>query len=288
MSSTETSPLFTTPSSEQSQLPGDCVRSNSTRSASALTRRSLSRSENMRNPPLSGSLISALRFQTRSQRRRASSRQSEICTPEGIPEVSDEDLSASDSASVFPSAVECSPSGQTPRDIVEVVSGPNSAPKESISIQQDESTLPNSFMDLIDQAFERARLTQEQLPKCLQSTATTRRAKTPGLRVEFAVPLAALAAPDIGLGNFQTLNEVNEGLGSRYRIYDESRHPGSNNGRASINNMIGTSMPLARAVHSEIITPEKTRGLWCPPRPRTPALKKYLLQTHGAASHKKA
>lgn len=256
-------------------------------SAVASIRRSLSRSENTKSsPPLSGSLIGALHLQ-KNQRRKASSRQSEICTPEGIPEVSDEDLSASDSASTFPSAVECSPSEQYLRDNALVTSDPILVPADSCSTQQDGSTPPDSFIDPIDQAFERACLTQDQLPKVLQSPATTWRAKNPGLRVEFANPLASVSAPEIGHENPKTLGNFNDGLDSCPRIHGLSKHPEYATGRTDIGNLSSSSTPFARAVISETITPEQTRGLWSPPRPRTPAVKRDSMQTHDAISSRK-
>lgn len=308
MSSAESTPLFTSPASGHGQLPADCHRSGSIcgiasplacagtmlatneldrlaiqakeaselRSAPYLTpngpevasyplnkasfaaasiRRRQSQSEGTGSSPLTGTPTGALHFPKKSQRRKASSRQSEICTPEGIPEVSDEDLLSSDSASVFASAVESTPSQPCPRNDSLPSSDIASMLAVNLSPQHDDSIASDTLTDPVDQAFERARLTQEQPPKVLQSTTMARRSKTSGLRVEFANPPVVSSAPDLGL--------------------------------KTPSNLSGTSPPLARAVFSESITPENTRGLWCPPRPRIPVMKRDSIWTHDTASGRK-
>lgn len=245
-------------------------------SAAASRRRSFSHSENMYNPmfldygvststsnlpglsmksPSQGSLTGALRHLRRSQRRTASSRQSEICTPEGIPEASDEDLSGSNSTSGVVPAMECIISDPNACDNGSLSSGMSSVP---IVPSEDKSFVSGNITDPVDQAFERARMTQEQPPKVLQSPSTARRFKNSGLRVEFANPLHG--SPSCPVSLTEPTNAIN---------------------------LSGASTPLARAVMSESITPENTRGIWCPPRPRTPAAKRdlawadYFGQDHG-------
>lgn len=221
----------------------------------ASIRRRQSQSEGTGSSSLTGTPTGALHFPKKSQRRKASSRQSEIFTPEGIPEVSDENLSSSDSALVFASAVESTSSQPCPRHDSLPCPAIASMSAGNPSTQHDESNASDTIIDPVDQAFERARLTQEQPPKVLQSTAMTRRSKASGLRVEFTNPPVVSSAPDLGL-------KAPSSLG-------------------------GTSPPLARAVFSESITPENTRGLWCPPRPRTPAIKRDSMWTHDTASGRK-
>lgn len=233
MSSAESTPLFTTP------ISGFPL--NSASFAAAPTRKGQSQSGSMDGSPVPVNTTGTLHLPKKTQRRKASSRQSEICTPEGIPEASDEDNSSSDSASVRPSTVESNslPSSSTV-----------SMPAGSLSPQRAESIALDAIMDPVDQAFERARLTQEQPPKVLQFTPTSRRSKSSGLRVEFANPPVVLSAPDLGL--------------------------------KSPSNLSGSSTSLARAMCSESITPENTRGLWRPPRARTPVIKRGSTWTPNA------
>lgn len=358
MSSTESSPLFTTPVSGHGQIPNDLLRSgsdrgalnplasagimlatneldrtvsraeqasevrfapsltpkgpgvamtplNSTPSIEATSRRSLGLSENVNysptleggtcasasdqhslliKSPLSRSLTDALCVLRKSQRRKASSRQSEICTPEDIPEVSDEDLSGSDSASTFTSAVEHTPSELCSRNGGLLSSDANLLSVDGLSIQKDAPAKSDNITDPVDQAFERARLTQGQPPKVMQLPAMTRRSKTPGLRVEFAIPPVALSAPDLEPQSPKSPGDANNALGSRPRLHGSSSYPGPTPYGSRMSNWTGgTSTPLARAVMSDSITPENTRGLWCPPRPRTPAVKRGQIWSHDAS-----
>lgn len=352
MSSAESSPLFTTPTSGHEQIPAERLQSGSIRSVmspltcvgamsvtnkldqlasraetpsglrsapslmpngpermisplnSAIitatpTRRSLSCSENLGTSStlenriltststspgaliksgLSRNLTGGLHTLKKCQRRKASSRQSEICTPEGIPEVSDEDLSGSDSASAFPSVVECTSSELCSHNSGLQSSDAGLAPVDNHNLRQDESSAKSGqIIDPVDQAFERARLTQEQPPKVLQSQAMARRPKTPGLRVEFANPPVAFSATETNIKTPRSSGQGDSGLGSRPSLHGLSSCSGPSTVMSNIGDVSGTSMPLARAVIAESFTTENTRGLWCPPWPRTPAMKRGIM-----------
>lgn len=143
-------------------------------------------------------------------RRKTSSRISEICAPEGIPEASDEE-------DLFPS-VSTSALGPTPSALDSGTDGLRSLASPTNPTQS--ATVPSSLFDPIDQAFEKARLTQDQPPKVFLGKTVTRRARTPGLRVEFATPPGECVQPETA----ESPEKDSPGLGARPRLRNSSSH----------------------------------------------------------------
>lgn len=102
------------------------------------------------------------------RRQKTSSRRSEIFSPEGIAEGFGEDMSSSASNSAQDSSA----------------AGPSNSTEPM-------TTLSDVHVDPVKHAFEQVRLNQDKSPKSFEGNAKTRRSKTPGLRIEFANPLAA-------------------------------------------------------------------------------------------------
>lgn len=140
-----------------------------------------------------------------------------VCTPEGIPEASDEDMSSSNSVPVL---------GLTSYGI------------GSENLASESNLIP---VDPVDQAFERARLTQDQPPKAAQISANPQSCKTPSLRVEFATP------PDQWLEELETPRspeEINSSLGVRPYLRTTASDPGLDDSHIGLVGSSGDSTSL--------------------------------------------
>lgn len=172
-------------------ISGTMTESISTKLTSAVVSPT-SPSATPQNTPISGvgtprdNITGALHALRRYRRRKTSSKLSEIYTYEGIPEDAEEEVFLSASTSPYGPTTSCTDSRSGP--LGSSLLSPRSPYGYADSYKRGAS--PDARIDPVDQAFERALLTQDQPPKVIQAHSKASRSKTPGLHVEFAEPLS--------------------------------------------------------------------------------------------------
>lgn len=185
----------------------------------------------------SDNILGALQPPRKHRRRKTSSRRSEIYTHEDILEGFDEDHSLS--GSISPLGPTHSSTGFGSGNFQSSLTSPTS--KDIVPVRRTDDAAPQRSADRVEQAFQQARLTQDELPKVFRGDDGSRRTKIPRLRVGFA-----------NLSSKRQLQKPeNFGLGLRSYLKTSLSYPAlRGNDWFEIADLAGDVMPPARAVVS--------------------------------------